>query len=291
MAATPATVQAPISAPTLVASPEPPATMTASMHEQSNNVSDETAIHAIAPEPKSHGPNPMAVPQAGLALFSTDLGRHPKREPAGPPYAPVIVVSDKVRGVVDFARKCKAKYPNEYLFFFPHCGFTIHDLWDNADIHLHSPTFLQEVLKFITQDNVRYAQSVAVHWSTHNPQRLHVVLEVAYQQEQPLGIVDEIFVNGETNEFPREFLWHVAHMMRFGMYETMNKTRAVPIEAVAGTVVKAADSDASTLNPRTDPAAEHMSKAIQGNKQLPMAPPSGNGPRKRTTRSYVFEFN
>jgi hypothetical protein len=262
--------------------------MTASNVEQSKGVSDDTVTPAAAPEPKPHsGPSLTAPSQAGLAIFSTDLGRRPKRDPPGPPYAPVIVVSDKVRGVVDFARSWQAKYPKQYLCFFPYCGHNIHDLWDNADIHLHSPGFLQEALKFITQDNVMCARNYAIQWSINNRERLHVVAEVEYHPAQPLAIVDDIFVNGETDEFPREFLWHVAHMMRYGMCEVAVKKKAVPSEAVAGTVAKVADSNASKLNLQTGPAAEHTSKAIPGNTRLPMAPNSGNVLRKRTGRANI----
>lgn len=279
MAATPAPTEAHTQTADLGAS----ATVNPPQNEQSHGVSDETVTGTtVAAEPKPVW-NPLAMARSGLAIFSTDLGRRPKRGPLAP-VQPCIAHGDTLRGVVDFALRLQSTYPREYMFFFPLCGYTIFDLWDRADIHLYSPTFLEEVLSFITQDNVQHAQKYAAEWSQNHRDRLHVVLEVEYDQDRPLDIVDAIFVNGETNRFPPEFLWHVAHIMRYGMCVMSDRSKAVPPAVVAGAVAKAADSDAGNLNPRTDPAAEQMSKITPSNKQLPMAPPPGIAPRKRTSR-------
>jgi hypothetical protein len=38
-----------------------------------------------------------------------------------------------------------------------------------------------------------------------------------YNSKDPLSVVNKIFIDGETQSYPCEFLWHVANMIRTGM--------------------------------------------------------------------------
>jgi hypothetical protein len=118
----------------------------------SPTASDKAIVPLPEPPPPSLKPQSLQIapdiprPSSGMAIFSTDLGRRPPREPLGPPYEPVIVYSDRNASVVQFAAIWLNKYPRQYHCFFSLCGYTIEDLWDNADIHRHSPAFCKEVL-------------------------------------------------------------------------------------------------------------------------------------------------
>lgn len=153
-------------------------------------------------------------------MFSTDLGRKALRKLQGPPYAPVIVHSNIVPDVVNAASLWRSKYPFQYLCIFPHAGWEIGDLWDEEDIHLETESFCKQVLQFIERDNGVRAQKFAQDWSDMYPERLSIVggdMTELYDKSNPLSIVDEIFVNEESRQYPPIFLWHVAHIMRTAM--------------------------------------------------------------------------
>lgn len=169
-------------------------------------------------------PDDIVVPQPqlgpGSAMFSTDLGKRAPRKLQGPPYAPVIVRSDRIHGVLMTAAVWRNKYPYQYLCIFPQSGWQIGDLWDEEDVHLETESFCKELLQFIERDVCVRAQNFAQHWSRQHPERLHIVggdLVEIYDKENHLSIVDKIFVNGEQQEYPPIFLWHVAHTMRTAM--------------------------------------------------------------------------
>ncbi|KAJ4325019.1 hypothetical protein N0V94_000903 [Neodidymelliopsis sp. IMI 364377] len=180
--------------------------------------SDKTVSTPVA---DTHPPLELSLGR-GSAMFSTDLGKRAPRKLQGPPYAPVIVRSDKVQGVVVAAHLWSKKYPLQYLCIFPDSGWQIGDLWDEHDIYIETEPFCKEVLKFIERDNYVCAKTYAQNWSKLHPERLGIVggdLTGVYDKNDSLSIVDKIFVNGEEQDFPRTFLWNVAHIIRTAMLE------------------------------------------------------------------------
>lgn len=107
------------------------------------------------------------------------------------------------------------------MSIFPDCNWVIEDFWDAVDIHVDTAEHLKEVLKFILNDNVYCARKCAKEFSEVHPEALKVIggsdLTGIYEASNPLAIVDKIFVYGETKRFPRQFLWHVAHIIRITM--------------------------------------------------------------------------
>ena len=204
--------------------------------------------------PKAPQISPIMCGGQDQAVFSTDMGRlawHPPHKAL-----PLVVRSDKIKGVVDSARYWREKYPEQSLCFFPECGYTIQDVWDGHDICIDTAEFLHEVLQFIMRENVYRARSYAEAWSAKNRDRLDIIggdMTGIYDPANPLAIVDKIFVNGEANEFPRPFLWHVANIMRTGMRNASLKQRAVP----------------TALNAKSTDTLEHTPKDAAEEKQIP----------------------
>ncbi|KAH9875186.1 hypothetical protein J1614_004676 [Plenodomus biglobosus] len=159
------------------------------------------------------------TPGCGLAIFSTNLGMHPKRAVEGQLRPPVIVRSDGVKGVVDAARYWQRKFKVQCLCIFPGQGWTIGDLWDDVDIQLDTPPFCQEMLTFISRETYHVARDFAKDFIRAYPERLSVVgSDMAelhnHNPKDAFAMVDKIYNEGERGAFPRTFLWHVAHMMR-----------------------------------------------------------------------------
>lgn len=138
-------------------------------------LSDRTVVPPAA-FPSSQEPKSEPMVNSGQALFSNDLGCRPPRQ-IHPPYPPVIARSDGMAGVADRAIHLFKKYRSAYLCYFPGCGYTIKDLFDEHDIHIDSPKFCNEVLTFITRHNVHLARQFALKWSEDNRERLNVVAE------------------------------------------------------------------------------------------------------------------
>ncbi|CAI6263425.1 unnamed protein product [Periconia digitata] len=167
-----------------------------------------------------------ASPGSGAALFSTDDGRHPHRPPPGPPFTPVIVRSDPVLGVVGFANYWRNKHPHYYHCLFTQQGWGITDLWDRADIHLESPGFLKEVLKFITQDNEFRVHKFANKWSRDHTDKLDMIggdMSDLFDPHDSLTFVYKIFTDGETESSPPEFLYQALYIMRTAMRRTVQE--------------------------------------------------------------------
>lgn len=163
-------------------------------------------------------------PGTGRALFSTELGTRPPRNVPGPPFPPVIVRSDELKGVIDAGRFWQQKFRWFCLSIFPDCGWTIDDLWDPEDIHLDGPEHYRKVLDFISRETAYNARLYAQEWSHKYPERTATIVGAAsltdiYDPANPLAIVDKIFVHGESNDVPRGFLWHVAQVMRTTMLD------------------------------------------------------------------------
>jgi hypothetical protein len=191
-----------------------------------------------------------AVPSTGAAILSTENGRRPTREPPGPPYPPVIVRSNKVIGVVQYANYWRNKYGKLYHSFFTNSGWIIADLWDNADIHLESPGFLEEVLLFITRDNEFRARKYAFEWSQAHRDKLDTIggdMTQVYDHNNPMAIVDKVFTDGETRDYPHLFLWHVVRHMRQSMSITVEKQQAMKAAANAHGMVKTDSGTAGNM--------------------------------------------
>jgi hypothetical protein len=153
-------------------------------------LSEETVVaspHAASPPPEPLSERvsvsepqkvdeQLPMPHLNLALFSTDGGQHEPRKLTTPAYwPPVIVRSNGMQDVVEYAARWRQKLPNQYHCIFPGCGYHITDFWDEHDIHLDNPHFLEDVLKFIKHENLHLARQYAVEWATKNRERLSVV--------------------------------------------------------------------------------------------------------------------
>jgi hypothetical protein len=204
--------------------------------QSSPKVSDRIPIVSgqVPDRPASQKSKPSHTFWASEYLITGQEPPHSESQPihtsAGPPLPPLVVRSNKIQGIVDHARSMLANSPARYLCFFPQCGYTIHDAWDSHDIHIDSAEFLTEVLTFITRDNVYRARTYAHEWSQKNRHRLDFIAgEVPrmYDSNNPLSIVDRIFIDGETQSYPREFLWHVANMIRTGMVTAALKPQVI----------------------------------------------------------------
>ncbi|KAF2712725.1 hypothetical protein K504DRAFT_211005 [Pleomassaria siparia CBS 279.74] len=220
-------------------------------------VSNQTATPATAIT--------MAIPKVDLPkpIFSTERERQPYHNMAsGPPYPLVIVRSDMRKDTADYAHFCIDKYRDQALCLFPQCGYDITDVWPDAEIQLSGIPFMKEVLKFLTFENVHRARLYARTWAEQNPLELSKLgqgnLSGFYDEKDHLAIVDKIFVKGETAQFPRPFLWHVANIIRHDILaqaaEQAATTRVSTTPGVSGgEPVGHVDS--------TRPATESMSKA------------------------------
>ena len=153
----------------------------------------------------------------GAAVFSTDLGRLPFRF-LEHPYPPVIARSDPRAGVYDFAKSLQLKYPFESRQVFPQT--TIDQLWDDVDIHLQSPGFLVKVIQYISYENLDAVRVFAVEWSEKNNHLLRFAHSLGYEENNPLGIVDQLYEPNLIKVWGRPFLWHTINFMRASMFST-----------------------------------------------------------------------
>ena len=233
----------------------PPKDASAANEQQASQsspaASDKTTIVSAPDHPAWQKPKPSHTFTVSEYLVTGQKPPRPKSQPihtsAGPPLPPLVVRSDKTQGVVDHARRLFENSPARYLCFFPQCGYTIYDAWDSHDIHIDSAEFLTEVLTFITRDNVYRAQTYAHEWSQKNRYRLDFIAgEVPrmYNSNDPLSIIDRIFIDGETQSYPREFLWHVANIMRTGMVNTALKPQGTTAGDTAQNVGRLDDNRA-----------------------------------------------
>ncbi|KAJ4994445.1 hypothetical protein SVAN01_00274 [Stagonosporopsis vannaccii] len=249
--------------------------------------SERSAVSSLVPRKTASSPHSTPAKHVqphlgrGSAMFSTDLGRRAPRKLQGPSYVPVIVRSNMVADVVNAAGHWRSKYPFHYLCIFPHAGWKISDLWDEEDIHLETESFCKQVLQFIERDNSARARKYAQDWSYMYPERLPTVggdMTRLYDKSNPLSIVEKIFVNEESREYPPIFLWHVAHIMRTAMLaakgiylpaeelvtvsEAMsngNTTPALVTVGPMGTVTTASATTSKTSTHESDPTASMSS--------------------------------
>ena len=197
-----------------------------------------TAQDSATPTAARSRPREMpALPGSGAAIFSTDGGRHPRRSVPIPP-PPVIVRSVRVQGVVNFADYWRSKLPDFYHCLFPGHGWAITDLWDDCDIHLESPAFLGEVLRFIVEDNHQSALKFAREWC-HRQQFSGKIEKLAADfshledSVDRYSFVDDFFSEYELEVCPRPFLIHAL----WGLKQTMHNYMAErnPISTASST--------------------------------------------------------
>lgn len=172
----------------------------------------------VPPVSSTHDVKPQ--PGRGNATFSTDLGRHAPRVLQDPRYVQPIARSNMVLDVVTGAGTLLRKYPYQYLNIFPQQGWQIGDLWDDHDIQIEGDLFFKELLGFIGRDNTVRAQKYAFEWAYKYPERQTLIggdTAAIYDKSDPLSIVDKLFVNGESRDYPPVFLWKVAHFLRTSM--------------------------------------------------------------------------
>ena len=273
--------------------PRPPAPVPSSPNETSsvgstrmtsptNSVGTDRTVKA--PEP----PKAMDfAPYGRAAVLSTNLGRQPAREPPGPPFPPVILHSNKITGVFHYASYWRNKHPKIYHSFFPDSGWTITDLWDDADIHLESPSFLEEVLGFICRDNAHRANVYVYEWSKAHPEKLDMIggdMSQIYDIHRPAAIVDKIFTDGETKQYPHMFLWHVFRNMRICMAIAVKKQQALQATAKTQGVVKADGEGMNSLKSGA-PWATGKPDTVERVKQLQPASSPAVAPRKASPKS------
>lgn len=179
--------------------------------------------------PKSSKSLDSGTPLKGQAVFSTQNGAYPPRKLSGPPFPPVIVRSDKFRGVVDSARHWQKKYVRHTLCIFPDCGWEIEDFWDEVDIHIEGAGHLRDVLGFIARENVYQARLYAGNWSLLHPDLVSTDLRPSNEDapKDSLDIVDRLFKHGETNYAPRKFLEHVVNILQVAMHEVPQRQNAI----------------------------------------------------------------
>ncbi|KAL1792765.1 hypothetical protein ACET3X_009272 [Alternaria dauci] len=170
--------------------------------------------------------DPKFGPGAGQAFFSTGLGARAPRS-LGDIRPPVIARSVQDPAfVVQAASYWQIKYKSQCLCILPSQGWTIEDLWDAEDIHVEGRTFCEEMLTFISRSTYYWADRFARDWARAHPDRVDFTgLEMGnvYNTNDPLDIVDKIFIFGEPVDFPRVFLWHVAYIL-VGTWAEMKKT-------------------------------------------------------------------
>lgn len=180
---------------------------------------DKPAISRVA---RSRPREMLGQPGTVAAIFSTDGGRLPRRGVPIPPPR-VIVRGVQVQGVVDSANYWRSRFPDFYHCLFPDHGWTITDLWDDYDIHLESPGHLEEVLRFIVNDNHHGAFKFAQEWC--HRQRFSGVLEKLAGNFKHFensidrySFVDDLFNEDELEVCPRPFLVHALWAVKQTMH-------------------------------------------------------------------------
>lgn len=210
----------------------------------------------------------------GKAMFSTSLGTQPQRKLRGLRRTSVIARSDKVQDVVVAAGFWRDKYPYQCFCIFPGGDWKIEDFWDEEDIHLDTDSFCREVLRFIERDNCVRAQQYSQEWAKMYPERLSILggdMTKLYDTQDPLSVVDKIFVNNETQIYPPIFLWHAAHIIRKAMLTV--KGVELPLKSMALEVLVKDQNDAVAQT------ISDMSAAVGG---LPALPTMGSNASMNT---------
>jgi hypothetical protein len=163
-------------------------------------------------------------PGLRLALFSTELGTRPQRKATSPPDALPIARSNPIQAVVETSLFWRRKLTRASMSIFPNGKWAIEDLWDAEDIQIYTPDHCREVLTFMSRDNFYCARALADEVSRKYPEQVVKTiasssLEGMYDANKPFSFLDEVFIHGESDAYPRQMLWHAAYMMRASMLE------------------------------------------------------------------------
>jgi hypothetical protein len=243
--------------------------------------SDKTVT---APPVSSNGNSkPQSQPCQRSAIFSTDLGRRAPRGLQQPGGFQPIARSDLVKDVIVGAGHLLRKYPYQYLNIFPQQGWQIGDLWDEHDIQIEGESYFTELLGFIERDNVVRVQKYASEYAQKYPERLHLIgddISGLYDKANPLSIVNKIFVNGESQNFPPSFLWKVAHFLRTHMcaVKAMTEPPQDPASAPARSVMDHGDSAVHS--------AVHTPALVEASASVPVA--TSNAAKGKITTAYLI---
>ncbi|KAE8846126.1 hypothetical protein HRS9139_00693 [Pyrenophora teres f. teres] len=231
------------------ASPPPPVDDVATKSEEmqptaSGNTADTVdpvlsaitgAVNPVA-DPVQHAirdptRDPRFKPGAGQAFFSTERGTRALRPVSQVAIPPIARGRNDPATVVRAARYWQEKYPRECLCLLPTQGWTIEDLWDAEDLHVEDREFCEQILAFISQETCDIAHLFAYNWVHAHPDRVDFTglrMGNVYNADDPLEIIDQIFIFGEPNLYSRVFLWHVAHIMIVDWIES-SKARVTPV--------------------------------------------------------------
>lgn len=277
---------------TAAASPELTTVMVENNSDASTEFEAVPTSSAGAPPANARLADLTVVPvnPSGQALFSTRLGRYPKR-PAATVHPAMVVCSDRPAAVAAYAHCWRDRFPKQYLCYFPKCNpkFEIGDLFDDNDIQLRGKEFLEDVLTFITSENVRHARLFIDEWCTKNHERRHIFGTVQYDPSDPEGIVDQIYVNGETEKYPRAFLWHAANIKRCDLLSDPNQPQAT--FSIANTAAAAAAESHSNM-PAGDskPAVGFPSNVVEGDGRFYRGQTSVSGTRRHPARNNLLSY-
>lgn len=223
-------------------------------HDAPPGTSPAESEKTVIARPASRLRKMVARPGTGAAVFSTDGGRLPRRAVPIPP-PPVIVRSDKFHGVLDSANYWRKKCPEFYHCFFPNQRWTITDLWDDNDIHIESPGFLEEVLQFIVRDNAAGATNFARDWCQRSHEKMDKLgaadASHLHNADDPFAILDEFFTEGEQRECPQQFLLYVLGILRQAMRSYLEKYRPQQNGGSAEASAKDAPGAAPDVNRRS----------------------------------------
>jgi hypothetical protein len=161
--------------------------------------------------------NPKFGPGVRQAFFSTGLGARVPHE-LGPIRMPVLARSSSgPEAVVAAAKYWMTKYKDQCLCILPNQGWVVEDLWDAEDLHMEGKRFCEEMLNYISRSSYWAAKHFADNWAKAHPGRVDfggaLPLGSVYDLNDPLPVVDQIFIFNEIVGFPRPFLWHVAFLL------------------------------------------------------------------------------
>lgn len=230
-------------------------------------LSDKTVT---APPVSSNGHvKPQLQPDRRRAIFSTDLSRRALRGLQQPGFFQPIARSNLEEDVVVAAGYLRKKYPYQYLSIFPHQGWHISDLWDDYDIQIEGEKYFTQVLRVIEKHNATQVPQFACEYAEKHPERLALIggnIAGLYDQANPLSIVDKIFVNGESRDYPLSFLWKVAVVLRTNMLAVKAMTEA-PNDPASAPVRSNADQKDSAVH-----SAEHAPLSAAVPAKAPVAP-------------------
>jgi hypothetical protein len=198
-----------------------PATVSANQQPTSSTDNDKMAVQL----PQDPVRNAKFGPGVRQAYFSTGLGARAPRE-LGPNLMPVIARSSSgPEAVVHAASYWMTKYKDQCLCILPSQGWVIEDLWDAEDIHMEGRGFCEEMLKYISGASWWAAKKFAEDWAKTHSDRVNFGGDLrpgnVYDVNDPLRIVNDIFIFDELLSFPRPFLWHV-HFILVSTWYAMN---------------------------------------------------------------------